>query len=193
MPLLAALMVGCEGSPTQVEDGLTYSFSFEEGLDGWAPRGLDLGDPPVDWEIARSAELSSVGEWSVKFRLDNLTDAGKIWLEHSFEVSPGTTYDVELTYSFASRGFGQVNLWTIIAGALPEAPTEVEDLPFRGDTGNGQDEDVGWVWMDKEYRDWVTTGSEGLIHVVVGVWGTWEGLRTYYVDRIGVRLTPTGL
>ena len=31
--------------------------------------------------------------------------------------------------------------------------------------------------------------ADGMIHVVIGVWGTWETPRTYYVDDVRVRLT----
>lgn len=44
----------------------------------------------------------------------------------------------------------------------------------------GCNADVGWAWSRQQYAD------------VVGVWGTWETPRTYYIDDIEIRITAVG-
>ena len=168
----------------------TFSFTFETGLAGWAPDGTDLDDPPVEWSIEASDERADDGQNSVRLHLENLNDAGKIWIERSFELAPRTTYEVRLSYDFATADFGDVNLWRVIAGAANEDPETVDDLEFQGDTGNGAGEDVGFVWLRKEFTFTATTGSDGRLWVFLGVWGTSEFGRTYFVDGVDLAFTP---
>lgn len=160
-------------------------------MDGWVAEGLDLDDPPVDWSIERSSDRATQGTWSVRYFLANYNDAGKIWLRRAFPV-PAGTYDVSLEFGFATADFGMANLWTIIAGARNAAPARVADLPFREHTGHGSDQNLGWVWLPKRYGDTVSVGRGGAVHVMVGVWGTWETPRAYYADEIEVRIRPIG-
>ena len=188
MAFLGLLFGAC--SPNGSEDEQSFLFSFEAGAQGWVAEGIDLDDPPVAWEITRSDSMATDGSQSFRYYLENYNDQGKIWLRRPFEVGPHSSWRVEISYEMATRDFGMANLWTIIAGALPAAPTSPSELPFQGHTGNGHDEDVGWVWLEKSYEDMVTAGSDGLIHVMIGFWGTWETPRTYYVDEVGIRLIP---
>ena len=66
-----------------------------------------------------------------------------------------------------------------------------EDLEsaFQDETGHGQDEDLGLVWMEKSYDLAATTGPDGELHVMLGVWGTFEVTRTYYVDAVLITFT----
>lgn len=167
----------------------TFGFRFESDLGNFEPDGTDLTDPPVTWSIERSMELAEDGEWSVKFHLENVNDAGKIWLERGFQLNPGRTYDVVLAFDFASADFGNVNLWTIIAGASAINPEDADDLTFQEDTGNGASSDVGFVWERKEYRFTVNAGPDGVIWVSIGVWGTSEFTRDYFVDDVDLAFT----
>lgn len=188
LALLSLLVSAC--SPNSSKDEQSFLFSFESGAQGWVAEGIDLGDPPIAWEINRSDSMSTDGSQSFRYYLANYNDQGKIWLRRPFQVGPHSRWRVQVSYNMATRDFGMANLWTIIAGALPAAPTSPSELPFQGHTGNGHDEDVGWVWLEKSYENEVTAGSDGQIHIVIGFWGTWETPRTYYVDEVRVRLIP---
>ena len=50
-------------------------------------------------------------------------------------------------------------------------------------------EDLGLVWMEKSYDLAATTGPDGELHVMLGVWGTFEVTRTYYVDAVLIAFT----
>ncbi len=95
-----------------------------------------------------------------------------------------------VAFDFATADFGSFNLWRIIAGGLPEPPQTPAELEpvFQDDTGNGQDEDVGYVWQTRSYTTTTRSTADGRLCVVLGVWGTWEGPRTYFVDGVTVTL-----
>lgn len=169
----------------------TFGFTFESDLGQWAADGADLDDPPVTWSIERSDELAERGEWSVRLSLDNLNDAGKIWMERAFELTPGASYDIEAAFDFASADFGDVNLWRVIAGASSVDPETPDDLTFQDETGNGMEEDLGHVWTTRRYQLGTLTANPetGVLWVALGVWGTFETERTYYIDDLELIFT----
>jgi hypothetical protein len=137
----------------------------------------------------RSDELADDGTTALKLYLDNQNDRGKIWIERAFPLLPDQNYRVNVRYALASADFGQVNLWGIITGASAEPPHSAEDLVYPDNTGNGADDGVGFVWLDKGYCFDASTGPDGLLYVFVGIWGVWEAPRSYYLDRLTVTFT----
>ncbi len=163
-------------------------FTFPDGLGGWEPRAVDVmvGDEEIDWEIEWSEERSTVGTGSVRFYVDNRSDAAKLWIEYVFDAEPNRDYDVQIAFSFATRDWSDLNLWRIIAGALPSSPQAAGDLDraFQGDTRAGPPPGDTFVWSRLSYDAALRTEAEGRIHVIVGVWGTSEFQRIYFVDDI---------
>lgn len=185
-----ALVAACSDDPTGPTDGLVFETSFEAGFDGFVPDGADLDDPPIEWEIERTDERADDGEWSVRLEIENLNDAGKIWIERRVELEPGRVYDVDLSYAFASADFGDINAWTVIAGVTPTDPESADDLPFQGSTANGADDDVGFVWLERSHDLTVTTGTSGEAWLSLGVWGTSEFTRSYHLDDVRISFAP---
>jgi len=183
------LLTGCTGSPADPAE-LLFEFSFEESLEGWHTRGIDLelGQDTIQWSITQSSDRATDRSTSLKFYLNNLNDADKIWVEKKFSVRPGTRYRVSISYDFASRDNGTMNLFTVIPGVLPRPPRTREELAptFQGSTGNGSDSDSEYIWTRKEYGVIVESGETGELSVVIGVWGTWETPRTYYLDHLRI-------
>ena len=162
-------------------------------MDGWGVSGLDLDDPAVEWSIAQNTTMVDAGNASLRYYLNNINDKGKIWIERPFNVTKDQTYRVTIEYAFATSDFGGANLWRIIAGALPSRVDSVDHLEptYQDRTGNGFDYDSGYVWLEKKYDVSAKSGSDGLLWVVIGVWGTWEGPRTYFVDDVHITLTKS--
>jgi hypothetical protein len=183
-------LIACADDSTGPDETVRFETSFESGLDGFAPDGTDLDDPPVEWSIERTDQHADEGEWSVRLDLDNLNDAGKIWIERPFSLEPGATYDVDVSYAFGTSDFGDINLWTLIAGVTSLDPETVSDLVFQGETGTGEDEDLGVVWLEKSHAFSATASPAGELWVSLGVWGTWETHRTYYLDDLSIVFTP---
>jgi hypothetical protein len=179
------LFGGCVNNPPEQGD---YSFSFEHDMEGWSAKGTDLDNPPVEWSIQRSQEIARDGHTAIKYYLSNVNDAGKIWIERPFDVKPDSLYQVNVRYSFASADCGDINLWTIITGVVPEAPQSRDDLIYQKDTGNGST-GPGYEWLDKSYDFTIQSNSSGKLYVIIGIWGTWETDRTYYVDEVQVSFT----
>jgi hypothetical protein len=185
-----ASLIACADDSTGPDGTVRFETSFESGLDGFTPDGTDLDDPPVEWSIERTDEHSDEGSWSVRLDLDNLNDAGKIWLERSFSLEPGAAYDVNVSYAFGTSDFGDFNLWTLITGVTAFDPETVSDLAFQGETGTGEDEDLGVVWLEKSHTFSATASPDGELWVSLGVWGTWETHRTHYFDDVRIVFTP---
>jgi len=176
--------------PVYASDQTSF-FSFEDNLQGWQAQAIDVQDAgaaKADWSIAPSAARWEDGAASLLFFLDNLTDAGKIWIQKPFLVEPNRRYKVKVSYSFGTKDYGSLNLWRMITGVLPRPPQTRDDLVFQGDTGHGSPNDIGYVWLDKNYDFEVESGPDGLLYVHLGVWGTWETPRGYYFDRLTVSI-----
>ena len=86
--VLAALSSCDFGEELVVYPEFDDSFSFERGLEEWSAGGRDLFDPAVTWEVAPSTDRASDGAQSVRLRLDNVNDQGKIWMGRSYGVNP---------------------------------------------------------------------------------------------------------
>jgi hypothetical protein len=185
---LAVALVGCDDSTGPGNRDL-FTFSFEDDLDGWQAKGIDLDDPPVTWSIAQSEDTSTVGDGSAKYALDNMNDAGKIFLQRTFELDPDTEYDVRIEFDFATADWGDMNHWRIIAGAHRSAPEDADDLEFQGEAANGEDEDGDHVWLEKRYDVEATSDEDGNIVIAIGVWGTFEVERSYYIDDVRITFT----
>lgn len=180
--LLALLCgAGCRGREAVPPVEPPAAFSFEAGLEGWSPAATDVqdGEAVATWYVEHSTERASDGVGSVHLRVDNMTDAAKVWVEQRFELEPNTSYRVELDFDLSTADWGDFNLWRVIAGALPARPLDRDDLEpaYREETGTGTDEDDGHVWLPKQYSFEVTTGPDGEAWVVIGVWGTYEVFR----------------
>lgn len=171
----------------------SYWYSFENSMDGWAADAADT--PGWNWYIAPSTDRATAGLWSQKMYMDNYNDATKIWIEKAFVVPAGRAYTVYLKWHFATRDFGMVNLFNIIASVGSRNPESMADFLSIGHTGTGYDYDRGYVWLLKFYSKEVTPASaagdgNGVIWVGLGVWGTWETPRTYYLDNLHIDISP---
>jgi len=183
--LVLAVVTGCEGS--RIPSSGTLTFSFEEDIEGWVANGTDLDNPPVEWSIERSRDIASDGKTAVRIYLNNTNDAGKIWIERQFHGEVNRAYHVRLDYDFATADWGDMNLWTIITSVSPQPP--VPGLLYQGDTGNSAKPEDGFVWLHKSYDFDVESGPDGKLYVMIGVWGTWETARTYYLDNVNISFT----
>ena len=180
--LILAILTGCDGSG--VPSSGTIAFSFEEDMEGWVANGTDLNNPPVEWSIERSKDIASDGKTAIRLYLNNMNDAGKIWIERQFEGEPNRTYRIRLEYDFATADWGDINLWTIIAGIVPES--DKKELVYQEATGNNATPEDGFVWLRKSYDFDVKSGPDGKVGVLIGIWGTWETARTYYLDNVDI-------
>ena len=170
--------------------GTTFSGFEGTDLDGWTPRAIDIDDPPVPWSITRSTERPFEGQGSARFDVDNVNDAAKVWLERTFDVTPGRRYDVTVSYQFATLDL-PIGSWQLITFARDADPQTPEDLNFIGDTYKG-DEGEGYRWLSRTFST-EASAADGTLHVGVGVWGTFETPRQYYVDNLRVEIAEVPL
>jgi hypothetical protein len=182
------LVAGCDTVTEPRTPPIQERFIFQNDLQGWSGRAIDVhvGDDEIDWSIEHSTERATVGSGSVRLSVDNRSDAAKLWIEYSVMVAPNADYDVRIDFSLATSDWSDVNLWRVLAGALPESPAITDDLvpAFQNDTRAGTPPGSGYVWQRRTYNEALRTGSEGMIYVIVGIWGTSEFQRTYFVDDV---------
>jgi hypothetical protein len=167
----------------------SYFYSYEGSLQTWAKDAtdLELAGSEIEWNILPKTTFPYQGLYSLQYYLNNLNDAGKIWIEKAFSVPASRTYKVEVSYKFASNDWGDVNNFVLLTGASTANPEVAADLTTQGSTYNGGIHN--YVWLNKSYSFNVTADALGKIWVHVGVWGTWEGARTYYYDNVSIRIT----
>lgn len=171
------------------------SDSYEDGFPAWTINSLDVevNKVEIDWYVVSSDERASNGLSSAKLYMDNMTDAAKIWLERSIKVAPNKNHQVTISFDLASSDYGDVNLFSILANVLPYNPTTRDDVTagvsdgdFPEGTHNGGVQD--FVWLDKSLTKSVTSRDDGMLYFILGIWGTWEGARTYYFDDLRVTI-----
>jgi hypothetical protein len=171
---------------------ITDSSSFETDLDGWSIKATQVwGDPPEAWSITRSQDRARDGSTSLKFVLVNINDAEKIWIEKAFAVEPNQIYHVTVEYALATVDTIDAGpRFTTITGVLTNSPNSKEDLrpAFKDEAHNGGS-GPGFQWDEKQYEFTVLSSEQGMLYVVIGIWGTWEVAKTYYVDDVRVSIT----
>jgi len=170
--------------------GLSYPFTEE--IRCWNERGIDLvvGGEEVDWAIEHTPELGYGTPGAARLYLDNSTDAGKIWMERSFKLEPNREYVVRIRYAFGTTDYSDINSWKIVTGVHRNPPRTHTDLTFQGSTRHDAGSNAGLQWLEKEYSFKAETGERGRLYIAVGVWGTWETPRTYYVDDLQIEFDP---
>lgn len=195
-PLFATVLLGVAGCSTiTAPQEVDNRASFELSLAPWYAVAIDTGSTGgahATWNVARSDTTASDGAWSVRLQAMNATDAVKVFLERRYAVarSPSGAYDVTIAFDFGTSDHGAVNLWRIVAGAFAEPPRAATALEpaFREETGGAATPGT-LRWVPKEYSTRVVPGR-GEIYVTIGVWGTFEAERTYFVDNVRVTIRP---
>ena len=152
-------------------------------MDNWTANGTDLLDPPVHWWINRTTTQAMDGTTSLQLQLDNLNDAGKIWIQRAFHVDPTSQYYISVSYQFGTSDYG-MNLFRIITSVTAEPPASA-GLIYQDETGNGVNT-TNLIWFPKSYDFVATSSATGTLYISIGVWGTWETSRTYYLDDVNV-------
>ncbi|MEK6286274.1 MAG: hypothetical protein AABO57_11075 [Acidobacteriota bacterium] len=189
--LFSPSVLATGASPVQLE--ITESYSFENDFEGWSVNATDVwGAPPLAWSVTRSQDQAKKGSTSVEFFLANSNGAEKIWIEKAFAVEPNQIYHVDVEYALASNepSTDVASSFTVITGVLAKSPRTRVDLgPAFKDSTRKPDSESGYGWFRKTYEFAVRSDEQGMLHVVIGIWGDWEVRKTYYIDDVHISLT----
>lgn len=83
-----------------------------------------------------------------------------------------------------------VSPFIVITGVLAKSPETRVDLgPAFKDSTRKPDSESGYGWFSKKYEFAVPSDEQGVLYIVIGIWGTWEVRKTYYVDDVHIALT----
>jgi hypothetical protein len=149
--------------------------SFESGMGAWA---ADTDGRARAWQISRSTAQAYDGKYSLAFYLDGRNDDGTIWIERKFTARPNTTVTVSTTFRIYSSASSDLNTWAVVGYAGTHDPETTADIR----TVIGLVNQRGWT--PYSYIRKVTTDSTGTVWVAVGIWATYEVIRTNYVDLV---------
>lgn len=155
-------------------------YSFENDTEGWTASAIDVG--PADWSISPSTDLWDDGDKSLKIDLNNTSGKGKVWMARAFAVEPGSKYHVSLDYSWG----GRFREYRIIAGVFRSPPLSADDLSsaFQDDL---PPELPRWIHRSNEFT--IKSKKSSTVYVVIGVKGTEQTHREYFIDSVMVTFT----
>ncbi len=198
--IITILFASCFALIQEFRNPISYSYSFETDWEEWEKKEADIElfeGGEINRSIERSQDIAIDGNTSIKFYMNNINDAGKIWIEKNFTVIPNQNYEVHVSFYFASKDWGKINLFRIIAGAeatSPQTPEEITEIHYKlynkykmeATTYNGHDSDFGYELLHKNFAFSVISNENGIIFVILGIWGTWETHRTHYIDGVQI-------
>lgn len=167
--------------------------SFETGFGGWeADYYLTCEhDPipcwPLEWKIDRSISQASDGKYSLSYFLNGDRDSGQIWVEKSFQVPVKQEVKVEVSFDLWSPEQSDMNQWDTVGYIGQDNPNKWgSDWIRSGKT----DQVAGW----KTYTFDRTITASSNLWVGVGIGVSWETSRTYYIDKVAVKISqPTSI
>lgn len=193
VPPLASAGCDLHGDPLEILPEFDDVSSFESDLGRWSARTLDLGAPPVAYEVVRSSERALDGTQSVRLRVANQAGQPKVFLQRRYETEKDQTYTIDVTLGFASADSVGAAPWRLIVGAAPDSVRRMVDGDAPGLTSNNSAGSAGYVWSTRRYALEARSDADGELFLYVGVWATSPGTRTYYVDNVKVTLTRKGI
>jgi hypothetical protein len=149
--------------------------SFELGMDGWQ---ADTDGRARAWQIYRTTERAFDGRYSLGLFLNGHNDEGIIWIERRFAARANATVTVTASFWLYSPSGGDVNTWATVGYAGrndPETTLEMRSI-------------VGFVnkagWTKYTFTRKVVTDGTGAVWVAVGLWATYETIRTNHLDLV---------
>lgn len=159
---------------------------FEDGFGDWVI-GADVPLDPntghyIEWNITRSTDTASSGQYSLKFFINGLQDDGTIWIERRISVRRDTQIEVSVSFDFYSdsESFNTIAVICVYAGV--RKPRFEEDFTVIGSAN----EVKGWKRYNYAVR--VDSGSSEEIWVALGISVRWETYMTYFIDNVEVRI-----
>jgi hypothetical protein len=163
------------------------SEGFENGFGDWVAEAdvpLDPANPGhfVEWNITRSTDISSSGQYSLKLFMDGRQDDGTIWIERKIAVQKNVRIHVNVSFNFYSQHESFNTIAAICAYVGVRNPEAEDDFSVIGNANEVE----GW----KKYSLTVDidTGSSEEIWVALGISVRWETYMTYYIDDVDIEL-----
>jgi hypothetical protein len=162
-------------------------FSFENDLEGWTPRAIDLlflgGSLP--WSVTRSQQFFQDGGSSAQIEIDNANGRAQVWLEKAIAVEPGRKYRVNIEYEFLKQS--EVGQATLLTGVVRKSPPSAHAM-----APNYQDviDKAGFPWRRRQFQFTVKAKQASTLYVIIGVFARQNGTHLYNFDNICISVTP---
>ena len=168
--------------------GTKYNFQFETGLEGWIGDADDhVGENDsiiIDWNVTRSCEQVSEGEYSIALEIDGFHDDGGVWIERLFELNKKQRIRITISFQFYSDNFGMNTRAWIFAAVNKTNPEIEEDFDFKETTLAADSNLVGWT----KFRTIYNLEDVERFWIAIGIRVAWETLLKFFVDDITVKI-----
>lgn len=169
------------------DSALTLREDFEDGfgecvVDADVP--LDPNNPGhyIEWNITRSTDVASSGQYSLKFFIDGRQDDGTIWMERKITIQKGAQIQIAISFDFYSEQESFNTIAAICAYAGVRKPETEEDFTVIGNANEVEG------WKRYNYTANINTGSSEEIWVALGISVRWETHMTYYIDNVEIKI-----
>lgn len=169
------------------------SFDFESGLGGWAGHADGLPEGSF-WAVDAENGDAAEGQGAAWLSMSVLEAQGRVWMARAFDVSPGQSYQVTLTWALGTDDDASTTAWDILAAGGATAPT-ASSLAAHGTTA--PEVPGGTVWEERSITFQATSGAAvgggetGTLWIGLGIAPTSPDDRQYGVDEIRVSFLRT--
>ncbi len=181
--LTAWLLLSRPRLPEQTE----LSYDFENGLGDWAVDAHAPTDPetgePVTWATQPASNMSFSGNSSLLFYIDGAQDDGTIWIERTLTVGANASRLVNLKFQLWSDSESFNTLAAVVGYVGDKDPEEEADFQVLGVANQVSG------WKGYSFSSEIIAGSDGVVHVALGISVRWEADLTYYIDDVTLTLT----
>lgn len=185
--LLLVTLAACDSQGTiAVVPEFEERFGFEGGLEGWVVRSADL-PASTSVDVAHETGPAAEGQGWVRLNTDAGEPGGRLWIERPFEVTPGQSYRVTVSYRFSSADGVSNDPWDLLGGAATEPPG-LPDLMVLGSTAASE----SGAWGSRDHTFTVSAGTAApdgeavTVRVALGVGILSGGQRTHGLDEVEV-------
>ncbi|MBW3533750.1 MAG: hypothetical protein KY453_00820 [Gemmatimonadetes bacterium] len=189
LALLALPLTGCDAISEATSPQVTaqeYLFNFENTINGWVTEGSNVDPDGSDWSIDASQAVAAGGGQSVAFQLDSQREDALIWMEREFMLRSNRSYDLTMTFEFASADWGPGEHWDLVVAA-GAGRVDIDDAFHTSSTANGATVADGFRWRSFKLPTELRTGDDGRVRIAIGVGGQSVREGIYYLDELGVK------
>jgi len=162
------------------------TFAFSNSFQGWqpvwylAPGYIGV----VPGQVSLDSQLGFGDSSSLKFNMGSGTaDDGTLWIERAFPAVAGISTQTALSFALYSPSQSDFNQFQVVAYVGSAKPTMESNFTVIGYT----DSRAGWQSYLYQSTNQPTADT---LWVALGINIVYEASRTYWIDQVGVSITP---
>jgi len=167
---------------------LTEHFSFENDLEGWTPKAIDLNANTSITDIIKLWRFGAFdGASALRFDLSQENSKGTVWVEKPFSIERGKKYKVTIDMEIVpfSHGFPQKS--KLITGVSKRPIESLEDLAWSSEEIPEKENFARY--LNKVSNFVVKAKKTDFLYVVIGIRGKEDVRQIYHFDNLCITIT----